>query len=92
MAGCTLRPNSSKTACWYSISLTNRAAWNSRSPFQPSGVPVDERHSASAATPVAEVSACSTCWIWPTSRSCSEWNTWWMAVSAMFSLTRPSRR
>ena len=22
----------------------------------------------------------------PTSRSCSEWNTWWMAVSAMFSL------
>ena len=30
--GWTVRANSSKTRCWYSISVTNRAAWNSRSP------------------------------------------------------------
>ena len=30
--GCTLRANSSNTRCWYSISVTKRAAWNSRSP------------------------------------------------------------
>src|SRR5918911_91422 len=35
MAGCTLRAHSSNTRCWYSISVTKRAAWNRRSPAQP---------------------------------------------------------
>src|SRR4051812_376931 len=35
-AGCTLRANSSNTRCWYSISVTKRAAWKSRLPSQPS--------------------------------------------------------
>ena len=34
--GCTLRANSSNTRCWYCISVTKRAAWKRRSPFQPS--------------------------------------------------------
>src|SRR4051794_1764395 len=89
-AGCTLRANSSKTRCWYSISVTKRAAWKSRSPFQPSGVPVASFHSASAATPDGVVSAVSTPLTYSTSRSCSEWKIWWIVVSAMFSLTRPS--
>ena len=45
-AGWTLRANSSNTRCWYSISVTKRAAWKRRSPFQPSaperGLPVGE--------------------------------------------------
>ena len=32
IAGTTLRANSSNTRCWYSISVTNRAAWNRRPP------------------------------------------------------------
>ena len=32
IAGWTLRANSSNTRCWYSISVTKRAAWKSRSP------------------------------------------------------------
>ena len=34
MLGCTARANSSKTMCWYCISVTNRPAWNRRSPSQ----------------------------------------------------------
>ena len=34
MSGCILRANSSKTRCWYSISVVKRAAWNRRSPSQ----------------------------------------------------------
>ena len=57
IAGSILRANSSNTRCWYSISVTNRAAWNSRSPFQPCGFDaVGSCQSGSAATPVAEVS------------------------------------
>ena len=56
IAGWTLRANSSNTRCWYSISVTNRAAWNSRSPFQPSGVPAASFHCARAAMPAPEVS------------------------------------
>jgi hypothetical protein len=85
-----LRANSSNTRCWYSISVTNRAAWNSRSPFQPSAVPAADCHCASAATPVAEVSLVRVFLMSPIRRSCSEWKTWWIVVSAMFSLTRPS--
>ena len=50
--GWTLRANSSNTRCWYSISVTKRAAWNRREPFQPSGdtavgqLPLRERLSA----------------------------------------------
>ena len=34
MSGCIMRANSSKTRCWYSISLVKRPAWNRRSPSQ----------------------------------------------------------
>ena len=47
-------------------------------------------HSARAATPLAEVSLVRVFLMSSTSRSCSEWNTWWMVVRPMFSLTRPS--
>ena len=77
--------------CWYSISVTKRAAWNSRSPFQPSSVPVVASfQSLSAATPVGLVSLVSVLRMSLINRSCSEWKTWWMVESAMFSLQRPS--
>ena len=89
IAGCTFRANSSNTMCWYSISLMKRAAWNRRSPFQPSA-PVASFHWARAATPVSLVSLVSTFLMSSTSRSCSEWKIWWIAVRPMFSLSRPS--
>ena len=77
--------------CWYSISFTNRAAWNSRSPFQPSGFSVvGSFHSGSAANPAVDKSEVSTFLMSSISRLCSVWKTWWIADSAMFSLHRPS--
>ena len=44
-----------------------------------------------SATPSADVSRRrGVCLMSSTSRSCSEWKIWWIVVSAMFSLTRPS--
>ena len=49
IAGWILRANSSNTRCWYSISVTKRAAWNRRSPFQRRATgAVGSCHSASA--------------------------------------------
>ncbi len=72
IAGCTLRANSSNTRCWYSISVTNRAAWNNRSPYSKVVAEVAWydvfRAALAGSASVVSMSA--------TRRSCSEWNTW----------------
>ena len=92
--GWILRTNSSNTRCWYCISLTKRAAWNKRSPFQisPSALSgtwstCTSSHSLiKARSPLARM----VCLLASTRRLCSEWNTWCTAVRPMFSLPRPS--
>jgi hypothetical protein len=96
-----LRANSSKTRCWYSISVTNRAAWKRRSPAQPSpstgtfGPPAGVgfagfQNAFRSAMPSGDVSVARVFLMSSIRRSCSEWKTWWIVVSAMFSFARPS--
>ena len=83
--GWTLRANSSKTRCWYSISVTKRAAWKRRSPLHsPLGqLPVGAARRVARLLDAASL-------ISSTRRLCSAWKTWWTAVRPMFSLPRPS--
>src|SRR4029079_19346792 len=60
MPGATLRANSPNTRCWYSISLTKRAAWKIRSPFQESGPAPAPSRSCQAVWRVETVVAVST--------------------------------
>ncbi len=87
--GWTLRMNSSKARCWYSISVTNRAAWKRRSPkFQPVKRVLDLPLGALRAVTAGSVRTMFR--ISSARRLCSEWKTWCTAVRPMFSLTRPS--
>ena len=81
-----MRANSSNTMCWYSVSVPNFAAWNSRSPFHwlsamaTPGVRTTPGSTQSLAKEMSPLlsSAWTVALVCAIRRSCSEWKICWM--------------